>query len=156
MPLKRGRGPEFFEEGGEVHPIRNSEGYDPDVEKIRAEDRRRERSEEAHRYERVRGEREHVERPTWAARHKVSDARLRAIAREHGTSAERPNWWEHVGLEEGSGELRQTLREGKHVGDTRLSRKPAARRGLRRGGHQPTAAERAYAARISRGSDLPF
>jgi cell wall-associated NlpC family hydrolase len=51
-----------------------------------------------------------VDRPPWAAGY--TNDQLATIARQHDISAYEPNWWEKVGLEAGSGEVRENVGQG--------------------------------------------
>jgi hypothetical protein len=144
---------QFYESHGVVHPIRNSPGYDPSIEKESREERHA-RARQAH-YATARQERGSsvVERPPWAAG--LSERHLLTIARAHGQNAGTPLWWERAGLWKGSGELRAELREGGHKGDTRGQVGKRAPRG------KPVEQTRSEARRIARasatgGGDLPF
>jgi hypothetical protein len=54
-----------------------------------------------------------VDRPPWAVG--LTDAQVAAIARNHGVSAAAPAWWERVGLDAGSGEVRDALANLSHA-----------------------------------------
>jgi hypothetical protein len=117
---------QFYYAGGEVHPIRDSPGYDPSIEKDTREERERHAQHERYRgIHRERGS-SVVERPPWAAG--LTERHLISIARAHGTNAGTPLWWEKAGLtgsvkadprlnqraEKVSGELRYAL-EGRTI-----------------------------------------
>jgi hypothetical protein len=140
MPLRRGR-TEFFEAGGEVHPIRNSPGYSKEVEDVSREQKHHESRERF--YRGVKREKSGVDRPPWAGN--LNDTQLRQIAKRHGQSPEREGWWEKAGLWKGTGELRYAKEEG-HLQEQRGRPKPAAH-GLRRGGRVE---------RYKKAADLPF
>lgn len=83
-----------FDGGGEIHPIRGSAGYDPEVEELQgAAKLRREQSD---RYSDVRREKSTVDRPPWAVG--ISNAALEQLAREHGENASVEGWWERAHL----------------------------------------------------------
>lgn len=157
---------QFYESGGVVHPIRNSPGYDPSIERDTREERARHAQQERYRgIHRERGS-SVVERPPWAAG--LTERHLISIARAHGTNAGTPLWWEKAGLtgnvkadprlnqraEKASGELRYAL-EGRTV-----DRRGTAS-GARTIERRASVAERAEARRVAiasatGGSDLPF
>jgi hypothetical protein len=150
VPLRRGRGPEFFEEGGEVHPIRDSPGYDPEVEQIQKEHRAGER--QAERYRGIRRGHSTLIRPPWGSR--LTELQLQQIAREAGVNPESELWWEKAHLYPGSGEFRK-LKEAGHRGEQR----GLPRRRMRRGKGKETRHEARRIAERSatgRGADLPF
>jgi hypothetical protein len=153
VPFRRGRHLEAFTEDGVIHPIRDSPGYSPEVEKMQTEHRHE--AERAHKYRGLARGRSEVQRPEWA--HGLTDIQVRQIAKEHGVSAESEAWWHRVGLYKGMGELKYVTKEGRHIGE---QRKGGGERYMKRGRkeRQPTAAERAYAARAGSGraADLPF
>jgi hypothetical protein len=149
----------FYESGGVVHPIRNSPGYDPSIEKDTAHERARHAQEARYRgVERERGS-QVVERPPWAAG--LSERHLLTIAKAHGQSASSPRWWEKAGLYESekrkgqkTGELRDVLREGGSRRDTRLGAAHALERREVKQTRQE--ARRIAAASALGGRDLPF
>jgi hypothetical protein len=64
-----------------------------------------------------------VDRPPWSAGY--TNDQLATIARQHDISAYEPNWWEKVGLETGSGEVRENVGQGsvqRGAGQRELSR----------------------------------
>lgn len=138
MPLRRGRGPEFYEAGGEAHPIRNSPGYSQEAADAAHEHRQHER--QAERYRGVHRESSGVQRPEWA--HGMSEERLRGIARRVGANPNRERWWQAANLHPGTSEYKYAVSES---GAQRKS-KPAERgpsRGRKRERYKPPA-------------DLPF
>lgn len=153
VPLRRGK-TEFFEEGGETHPIRDSPGYDPEVEQMQKEERHHQ-ARERH-YAGVKRGRSEVHRPAWAVG--MTDAQVRQIARTAGQNPETEGWAERAGLYKGMGEM-QDVREGGHRGEQRRQAHeyaPSERRGLRRGGKSKQQL-RVEAGKAGRGEyDLPF
>lgn len=122
---------QFYEAGGVVHPIRNSPGYDPEVEKVQREEKARHAQRE--RYRGVHEEAHHqtVQRPSWA--NGLSDRHLIAIAKSHGQSAGSNLWWEKAGLYEGMAERDYALREftapdRRKSGERQVARVAPARR----------------------------
>ena len=151
-----------FEEHGVIHPIRGSDGYDPEVERMQGEAKRERERED--RYRGVARERETelgggVQRPPWAS--KISTAALERFAHEHGENARSPHWWERAGLYSHRS-LKPGHKDRGELEDVRSylqqDRRRAARSTVTTEPHRrATAAERAYAARAGRGgSDLPF
>jgi hypothetical protein len=148
---------QFFESHGVVHPIRNSPGYDPEIEKQGKEHREHARLERTYGHER-RERVSIVQRPSWASG--ISDSNLLAIAAAHGQHASQERWWEKAGLYHnrdkrgGQDELDKVLRGGAHRGDVR---KAATRQVSSRAPAQ-TRQQAAAIARASAmgGSDLPF
>jgi len=165
---------QFYESHGVVHPIRNSPGYDPEIEKMGAE--RREHARQATMYGREHKDRSaRVRRPRWAAG--ISDRNLEKIAEAHGQRASSDLWWERAGLhgnvkagpagsgqraEKMTGELRYELEAGQHRGDSRRSaQRTVTRRELAELGKRTAkqrGADRVIAARSAAGagSDLPW
>jgi hypothetical protein len=147
---------QFYEVHGVVHPIRNSPGYDPEVEKQSAEHREHARQEQTYGRERQERHVQVVDRPPWAAG--ISDSNLLAIARAHGQHASQERWWEKAGLYHnrakrgGQDELDKELRGGGHRGDTRK----AATRRVSRAPTQTRQQAAAIARASAMGSDLPF
>jgi hypothetical protein len=149
---------QFYESHGVVHPIRNSPGYDPEVERQGTEHRERARLERTYGHERQERHVSVVARPPWAAG--ISDSNLLAIASAHGQHASQERWWERAGLYHnrakrgGQDELDKVLRGGAHRGDVRK----AATRKVAKPRAQESRQQSAAIARASAlgGSDLPF
>jgi hypothetical protein len=147
---------QFFESHGVVHPIRNSPGYDPEVEKQGKEHRELARQEQTYGHER-RERVSIVQRPSWASG--ISDSNLLAIAAAHGQHASQERWWEKAGLYHnrdkrgGQDELDKVLRGGAHRGDVRKAATRKAGPAARETRQQSAAIARASA---MGGSDLPF
>ena len=87
----------------------------------------------------------------------MTDEQVIRIAREHHRNPYSEAWWQGANLEPGRGEYKYGVRESGVIGFKR-GKRAAAPRGKKRPA-QPTAAERAYAARAGSGraaADLPF
>lgn len=133
--------PEFFTGvGGRIHPIRDSDGYDPEVEDVVAEQREHRRLEDQYRHHRADRSDSYVVRPPWAAG--ISNNELVRIARKYDISPAREAWWDAVGLTgrgrtlsgrvtRASGELRAELEAGQHRSPRRTTSRTASRTATR-------------------------
>ena len=150
MRMRRGH-TEFFSEGGEVHPIRDSPGYSKDVEEV--SERERHHAERERHYRGIQRGRSEVHRPEWARG--MTDQQVRSIARQAGVSAEREHWWHGLQLQKGSGEYQSMVSESGVRHDRQLGAR--MRRGGGRERKQSRAEQRAIATRSALGgADLPF
>ena len=140
----------YTDEHGEVHPIRGSPGYNPEVEDVQRHARARQAQEA--RYRGV-GREKHAQtviRPPWAGG--LSERHLATIARAHGQNAGAHLWWEKAGLYSGMAERDYALRESGSRVDTRR-----VERSVGRAVKQSRAEGRRIAvASATGGSDLPF
>ena len=139
---------QFFYAGGEVHPIRDSPGYDPSVEGISARERHHQARAEFYGHERreTSTSAHVVERPPWAAG--LSERHLITIAKAHGQNAGMPLWWEKANLVQGEGELRYAL-QGRSSMDRR--QRQEEQRAARRAPARPRGVHV-----FKQGEDLPF
>jgi hypothetical protein len=139
---------EYFEAGGEVHPIRDSPGYSKEVEEVQT--RERERQHQAARYRGVKRESSDVQRPEWARG--MSEARVRAIARSVGRNPDQEFWWQGANLKPGTLDYRYAVTE---AGAPR--KKKFVERGMLRGRGQSRHEARRIATQSAQGgADLPF
>jgi hypothetical protein len=143
VPLRRGH-TEFFEAGGEAHPIRNSPGYSQEAADVAHHEHEHERR--GRMYRGVKRETSGVQRPSWARG--MSEERLRDIARRAGANPNKERWWQAARLEPGTGEYKAFVTEGG------AARKKTS--GPSRGRAQSRQAAAAIARRSATGGDLPF
>lgn len=139
---------EYFEAGGEVHPIRSSPGYSQEVEDVQHEHRAREH--QAARYRGVERESSGIQRPEWA--HGMSEEKLRAIAKRVGANPNRERWWQAANLHPGTLDYKYAVTES----NAQRKRK-TVERGMLRGRGQSRHEARRIAEQSARGgSDLPL
>jgi len=140
---------EYFEEGGEAHPIRSSPGYSNEVEEVRTEDRAREH--QAARYRGVQREKSDIQRPEWSRG--MSEEQVRAIARRAGRNPNVEHWWQGANLKPGTEDYKYLVQER---GAPR--KRKIVEHGMLRGrGKQSRYAARQVAEQSARGgADLPF